>query len=267
MKRTYYYHKPTDDVVDSHDQNFSLPDDYVILPNSRGAKIWSAIARPLAAGFGWIVFRFFDNVKVIGKEKLKQVDGGYFVYGNHTRPMGDVFTSLTIFPIKNFYAIAGQANWGIPFIGKYLVRYGGLPVGKDVKQSIKLIKAIQTVIKDKKGEVLIYPEAHVWPYYTKIRPFDATSMHFPVQLNAPSFVMTKTYHKRRFIKRPRAVIYIDGPFYPDQTLSRKEAQNKLHNEIQKTLIDRAKLSDYEYCQYIKNKVKKHMLLNLISLSS
>ena len=102
MKRIYYYHKTTDDVVDSHDQNFSLPDDYVILPNSRGAKIWSAIARRLAAGFGWLVFRFFDNVKVIGKEKLKQVDGGYFVYGNHTRPMGDVFTSLTIFPIKNF---------------------------------------------------------------------------------------------------------------------------------------------------------------------
>ena len=116
---------------------------------------------------------------------------------------------------------------------------------------VKLIKAIKTVIKDKKGEVLIYPEAHVWPYYTKIRPFDATSMHFPVQLNAPSFVMTKTYHKRRFGKRPRAVVYIDGPFYPDQTLSRKEAQNKLHDEIQKTLIDRAKLSDYEYCQYIK----------------
>lgn len=100
MKRIYYYHKTTDDVVDSHDQNFSLPDDYVILPNSRGAKIWSAIARPLAAGFGWLVFRFFDNVKVIGAEKLKQVDGGYFIYGNHTRPMGDVFTSLTIFPLR-----------------------------------------------------------------------------------------------------------------------------------------------------------------------
>ena len=58
-------------------------------------------------------------------------------------------------------------------------------------------------------------------------------------------------HIRRFGKRPRAVVYIDGPFYPDQTLSRKEAQNKLHDEIQKTLVDRAKLSDYEYCQYIK----------------
>ncbi len=34
MKRIYYYQKTTDDVVDSHDQNFSLPDNtlfYLIL--------------------------------------------------------------------------------------------------------------------------------------------------------------------------------------------------------------------------------------------
>ncbi|GAA2964344.1 1-acyl-sn-glycerol-3-phosphate acyltransferase [Lactobacillus kefiranofaciens subsp. kefirgranum] len=251
MKHVYYYHKTTDDVVASHNQNFTLPDDYVILPNSRGAKIWSPIVRHLARAFGWLVFRGFNHVKVIGQKKLKQVDNGYFIYGNHTRPMGDVFTSLTIFPIKNFYAIAGQANWGIPFIGKYLVRYGGLPVGKDMKQSIKLIKAIKTVIQDKKGAVLIYPEAHVWPYYTKIRPFGSTSMHFPVKLNAPSFVMTKTYHRRKLSKRPRAVIYIDGPFYPDQDLSRKEAQNKLHDEIWQAMTKRAQLSDYEYCKYIQ----------------
>src|SRR5699024_12184657 len=110
------------------------------------------------------------------------------INGNHTSHMLDVFTLLTILPIKNFYAIANQANWGIPFIGKYLVRYGGLPVGKNMKQSLKLIKAIQTVIKDKKGEILIYPEAHVWPYYTKIRQFDATSMQCPVKLKATSFV-------------------------------------------------------------------------------
>ena len=67
MKRVYYYHKTTDDVVDSHNQNFSLPDDYVILPTYRAAKIWSAIARSFAAGFGCIVLRLFDHVLVFGK--------------------------------------------------------------------------------------------------------------------------------------------------------------------------------------------------------
>ena len=71
MKRIYYYQKTTDDVVDSHDQNFNLPDNYVILPNSLGARIWSTTARHLACAFGWVVFRFFDHVKVVGQEKLK----------------------------------------------------------------------------------------------------------------------------------------------------------------------------------------------------
>lgn len=65
MKRIYYYQKTTDDVVDSHDQNFSLPDNYVILPNSLGARIWSTTARHLACAFGWVVFRFFDHYKIL----------------------------------------------------------------------------------------------------------------------------------------------------------------------------------------------------------
>lgn len=249
--RTYYYKKLTDDLVDSKQQNFQLDDDYQILPISLGAKIWNPIARTLAAAFGWIYSRLLLHVRVKGKEKLRHVKSGYFVYGNHTQPMGDVFTPLTIFSPYRFYAIAGQANWGIPFIGKYLVRYGGLPVGKDLNQSIKLIKAIKTVIRQQHGIVMIYPEAHVWPYYTKIRTFDETSMHFPVTLNAPSFTATTTYTKSRFFKKPRITVYIDGPFYPDKTLNKKEAQKKLHQLIFAQLTNRAKLSNYSYIKYQK----------------
>ncbi|GAA3630410.1 1-acyl-sn-glycerol-3-phosphate acyltransferase [Lactobacillus hamsteri] len=250
--KTYYYEKTTDDVVNSAQQDFALPDDYQILPTSLPSRIWNKIARILATGFGWIYSRGFLHVHVVGKEKLQQIHNqGYFVYGNHTQPMGDVFTPLTVFPIKNFYAIAGQANWGIPFIGKHLVRYGGLPVGNDIKQSIKLIKAIQTIISDKKGVVLIYPEAHVWPYYTQIRPFDETSMHFPVSLNAPSFTATSTYRKSKLFKRPKITVYIDGPFYPNKNLSKKQAQKNLYEQIWKSLTSRAKLSNYNYYNYEK----------------
>lgn len=253
MKK-YYYNEMTDDIVNSAQQDFELTDDYQILPIKKSAKIWNKIIRYLAAGFGWLYSRLFLHVHVIGRKKLKSIDsqGGYFVYGNHTQAMGDVFTPLTIYPIQKFYAIAGQANWGIPIIGKYLVRYGGLPVGKDLQQSIKLVKAVKTVI-DENGLILIYPEAHVWPYYTKIRPFDETSFNFPVSLNAPSFTQTTTYTKNRFFKRPKITVYIDGPFFPDQSLPRKKRQKKLYNEIQKQLIFRAKLSNYSYIDYEQRK--------------
>lgn len=249
--KTYYYTNLSDDLVDSNNQNLKLPDNYQILPSKPLEKIWNLIARTLAAGFSWIYSRIFLHVHVIGKRKLKTVKNhGYFVYANHTQPMGDAFTPLTIFSPYHFYAIAGQANWGIPIIGKLLVRYGGLPVGKDIKQSIKLIKAIQKVIA-KDGIITIYPEAHVWPYYTKIRPFDATSFHFPIKTQSPAFVMTTTYHKSKFGKHPRIITYIDGPFYPDSNLSNKKAQEKLYNKIKATMKSRAKSSDYQYCRYVK----------------
>lgn len=252
--KTYYYTHLTDDLVDSHNQSFSLPDNYTILPSKPLQKIWNIIARTFAFAFGWVYSKLFLHVHIVGKNKLKTVQNtGYFVYGNHTQPMGDVFNPLTIFSPYRFYAIAGQANWGIPVIGKLLVRYGGLPVGRDIKQSIKLIKSIKKVISNK-GIIAIYPEAHVWPYYTKIRPFDATSFHFPIKLNTPCFVMTTTYHKPRFGKHPKIITYIDGPFYPDQALSSKKAQEKLYNEVRNTMQLRSKTSNYNYCHYIqKNK--------------
>lgn len=252
MKK-YYYNETTDDLIHSAQQDLNLADDYQIFPTKNSQKIWNKIVRILAAGFGWIYSRLFLHIHVVGKNKLKQVKySGYFVYGNHTQPMGDVFTPLTIYPIQKFYAIAGQANWGIPFIGKYLVRYGGLPVGSDFKQAIKLVKAVKTVI-DKHGLVLIYPEAHVWPYYTKIRPFDQTSFHFPVMLDAPSFTQTTTYAKRRFFKKPKITVYIDGPFFPDKDLPRKKRQEKLYNEIRTQLSARVKLNNYIYVKYEQRK--------------
>lgn len=249
--KTYYYHELTDDVVKSARQNYHLPDDYQIFPTSSSGKIWNKVVRTLAAAFGWLYSRLYLHVKVVGQEKLRKAPNGYFVYSNHTQALGDVFTPLTIFSPYRLYIIAGQANWGIPWIGKYLVPYGGLPVGNDFKQTAKLIKAIKTVLQIKKGTVVVYPEAHVWPYYTKIRPFPATSMHFPVALNAPSFTATSTYVKAKIFKRPRLIIYIDGPFYPDQRLSKKEQQEKLHQQILAQLTKRAKLSNYTYTNYQK----------------
>ena len=68
--------------------------------------------------------------------------------------------------------------------------------------------------------VVIYPEAHVWKYYTKIRPYPSTSFKFPVHCNVPAFCMTTTYYKRKLGKKPGIVVYIDGPFMLDNNLTK-----------------------------------------------
>ena len=250
-KRKFFYHHLTDDLVVSLNQDYHLPNSYAIFPKSLGRKIWSKIVRPLGYLISMVYINLILRVRIIGKEKLQATnDQGYFIYGNHTQTFGDVVLPLSIIPAKSYYAIAAQSNWGIPILGKLVLPYFGLPVGQNIEQSAKLIKAITAVIKAKKV-VVIYPESHVWPYYTKIRPFPVNSMHFPVALDSASFTMTTTYSKPRWGKKPQITVYIDGPFYPDKRLTKKQAQEKLHQQVYQTMQKRALTSDFEYCMYQK----------------
>ncbi|WEV39747.1 1-acyl-sn-glycerol-3-phosphate acyltransferase [Lactobacillus sp. ESL0681] len=251
VKHQYYYHDLSDDLVTTKDQDYHLASNYTILPTSAGHRFWSTIIKRVAHLASIIYNRVIVRVHIIGKEKLAAAHGqGYFIYGNHTQAFGDAILPLSFLPANNYYAICAQANWSIPILGKLVVPYFGLPVGYNLQESGKLVKAVKKVIKASKT-VVIYPEAHVWPYYTKIRPFSATSMHFPIALNVPSFVMTTTYHRPKRGKQPQIIVYLDGPFYPDNNLNKKQAQNKLHKQIYTMMQKRAALSDYQYCTYTK----------------
>lgn len=100
--------------------------------------------------------------------------------------------------------------------------------------------------------IMIYPEAHIWPYYTKIRDFPYPSFEYACRLNKPIFVLTNCYQKRRFSKKPKILTFVDGPFYPNPDLSKKEAAKELREIAYHTMCHRAaEHSTYEYIRYIK----------------
>lgn len=125
---------------------------------------------------------------------------------------------------------------------------GILPIPNSTKRMKEFFKAIKQRMDEKKC-VVIYPEAHVWPYYTKIRPFASTSFKFPVEMEMVSFCMTTTYQKRKWGKKPKITIYVDGPFEIDSNLSKKEKQEKLKNDIYQCMKERSEKSTYEYIEY------------------
>lgn len=98
---------------------------------------------------------------------------------------------------------------------------------------------------------MIYPEAHIWPYYTKIRPFVDTSFHYPIKYGVPAFCFTNTYQKRKGSQKPNMVTYIDGPFFPDASLPVREQKKELRDRIYQTMCERAKNSNAVTIQYIK----------------
>ena len=96
----------------------------------------------------------------------------------------------------------------------------------------------------------MFPEAHIWPYYTKIRPFKSVSFQYPIKFNKPTFCVTNTYQKRKNNK-VQIVSYVDGPFFPDEGLTKKEAKENLRNKVYEQMVERSKNSNVEVVKYIK----------------
>lgn len=247
--KTYYYKSYNDDFVESKNQNYKLKENYKWIKDNILYRLCSGVLYFLAYIFGFFYCKFGLHVKVKNRKILKKYKKqGYFLYGNHTQPIGDVFIPAYVCNNKRIYTVVSQANLGVSVIGPMLPMLGALPIPDSIKDTKKLLDAIIKRIEQKKC-VVIYPEAHVWPYYTKIRPFSTTAFKFPVDCNVASFSMTTTYYKRRFGKKPGIIVYIDGPFIPNDNLTKKENEKRICQEIYQSMVDRSNNSTYEYIKY------------------
>ena len=195
--------------------------------------------------FAKIKFR----LQIVGREKLTQDKSGKFIYHNHTQEVLDaILPTFISFPKKN-YVITNAKNISINGLKTANKMMGALPIPEDKTGTKNFLKAIEFYINKKKN-ISIYPEAHIWPYYTKIRNFKSVSFKYPIMLNTPTYCATTTYKKRKNGK-VKIIVYVDGPFLPDANINKKEAEIKLRNEVYETMVKRAKQSNIEIIKYIK----------------
>ena len=192
------------------------------------------------------------RVQFVGRKKLKKYkNSGYFIYGNHTQPFADTFIpSLGNYPKRNFF-IVNPENISMPGLGTLVEMLGAIPIPCDVGGMKNFMRSVEDKIR-RKYSVTVYPEAHIWPYYIGIRPFKAVSFQYPVRFKCPVYALTNTYHKRgRKGNKVKILTYIDGPFFADENLKAKEAQQKLRDQVYQCMVERSKTSDYEYIKYRK----------------
>lgn len=213
------------------------------------AFLFNLIAIPIKFIYPKVKFR----IKYIGKEKLKAYKNtGYFVYVNHTQSFCDTFIpSNPIFPKMN-YLIVNPENVSMPILGNCVQMLGAIPIPSNKSAMKNFLDKIDKVIKSGSA-ITIYPEAHIWPYYTKIRPFKSVSFKYPIDLNVPVFCMTNTYVKRGKSNKINIVTYIDGPFFQNENLSKQEQKQDLRNRVYEQMVKRSKNSNIEKIRYIYKK--------------
>lgn len=240
-----------EDFEKTANQNFTLPQDYRYVRKNFGARALSALIYGAALAFSGVYCRLVLHMRVRGSSCLRGFDGGFYIYGNHTQPFGDVFIpALCVFP-RRIYTVVSPANYGIPVIGKLLPYLGALPLVPSLHGYRALLQAMKERL-DAGHPIVIYPEAHVWEYYTGIRPFPAAAFAYPVKFDKPAFVMTVTYQKSVLHRRPTMTVYLDGPFYgTGETAKQKEAS--LHDAVYRTMLERSKASNCAYIRYLPKK--------------
>ena len=253
MKRNnLYYSSETDEVVNFNNDPIKIDENYKYIHTNVFYKLWSWFTyRLLATPYAFVVFKLFKRVKFHNTKVLKQhKNSGYFIYANHTNQFCDGFCpALICFP-KKPHIIVDSSNISIPFFGKYTQMWGALPIPNTLTATKNFHNAIEHTL-NKSNPIVIYPEAHLWPYYTKIRNFSTTSFRYPVKYNKPVFTFTTVYKKTKHGKKPKIEIYVDGPFYANTELPEKTAQSALHDVVYNKLQERASLSDCEFVKYIK----------------
>lgn len=259
IETIYYSDELNDEFSNAKIEPRKIDEKYVYIHknplwNITSYFIQNVLSMPVKILYAKIKFRH----KFVGKEKLKLYKKqGYFIYVNHTQAFADTFIpSLANYPKRNFF-IVNPENVSMKGMQTFVEMLGAMPIPCNKEAMKNFLEAIKIRIQ-KKHTITIYPEAHIWPYYTKIRNFKDVSFKYPIELNVPTFCITNTYQRRNKNKQKIQIVsYIDGPFFAQeeidngQMLNKKQKQKDLRDKVYNTMVDRSKNSNIEYIKYVK----------------
>ena len=95
--KVIYYSTYTDDVVESSNQNYRLKSGYRWINNNVFHKAGSHIIYGIAVIAGLTGCKLVWGISYKNKKVLREcIDKGYFIYANHTQPVGDVVIPATV---------------------------------------------------------------------------------------------------------------------------------------------------------------------------
>lgn len=257
-KQTFYY---SDELNDDFGNTIKtvkpLPKSYVYA----GKNIFSALGtfllyRVIVRPIVWAYVKVKFHHKFVGKKALCKDKNGCFLYKNHVMLAGDAFIPNVISVRKKNYIVTGKETNSLGAILPLLRALGNIPLGQDAAQNVAMLKCMRRRVGEG-ASVTIYPEAHIWPYYTGIRPFLDTSFLYAVMLKTPVYCATSCFQKKRFGKTPRVVTFIDGPFYPPTGMGRAESAKYLRDRCYETMCARAA----EHSTYAAHEYRKKEILD------
>ena len=252
-KKVFYYKDELNDEFSGITRNTIVVDkNYKYIRKNVFYKfIAFVVYRIIAMPFAYVYMKAKFHIKVENKQVLRWAKKeSYFMYGNHTQIPGDGFIPNILNYPKHNAVVVNADNVSLLGTQTLMMMLGAVPLPNDFSGMRNFMDCISHNVKAKKS-IVIYPEAHIWPYYTGIRNFKSDSFKFPVMYDKKTFSFTVTYQKRKFGNKPNITVFVDGPFLAPKDLSKKQKEEYLRNCVYDTMVERSKESTYCVYEYVK----------------
>ena len=254
QKIIYYSDSLNDDFFsDDPIDNITINSDYKFIHRNIFFRfisffIFYFIVCPLV----WFYTRILLRIKFVNSKSIKKLKQKCFIYGNHTGYIDAFIPNLLSWPKRNLIVV-NPAAVSIKGLKTLVELLGVIPVPQSnngMKEFISAIKYYQG-----KKNITIYPEAHIWPYYTGVREYSNVSFSYPIKNNLPTIAFFTAFSKpKRFLscfRKANMTVYVSDPFYPDLSLPKKEAQDKIRNQVYNFMKEMSEnYSNYEVIKYV-----------------
>lgn len=210
----------------------------------------------VAAPIIWVISKIYLGLRFENRNSLRQLkDTGYFLYGNHTRALDAFLPALSAFP-KKAYVVSNPDAVSLPGLQWLVLMLGVIPIPNQFSGMRQFMETISHRCQEGNC-IAIFPEAHIWPFCTQIRPFSDISFRYPIRENVPIVAMVTTYRRRRglfhFLRRPAMTVTFSAPIYPRKDLTPKQAQEDLRTRVYDFMVETASTKEnITYIHYEPN---------------
>ena len=252
-KVIYYTDEQNDDFAGTNINTKPVDDSFIFLHTSIPWKICSTLLYyGVAVPAVWLFMRVILGVQFVNRSAVKACKGPCFLFGNHTDFIDAFIPNLLSLPHRN-HILVGADTVSIPGLRTIVQMFGALPIPTGTRGWRKFLAALDVYCK--KANITVYPEAHIWRFFTGVRDFPDTSFAYPIRYGMPSVVFFTAYSKPKpslaFWRKATITVYVSDPMYPLGGVSEPEARRDLRDRAYAFMKEKSALSDYELIRYVK----------------
>jgi len=232
-----------------HPKKVKIKEKYRFYRTNIFYKIWNKMWIYIISFIALFPKKLVWGYKIYGKKNIKYAKGAIIIQ-NHIHQL-DGGSILPTFKHKRLYVTMLETNLGFGYISHVFRNCGAVPIPTDPLLFKKFYRKTIEIL-NKEYNIVVYPEAMIYPYCDHIRKFKNGAFKFAYDSNKKMILPTiTTYHKPKGLykltrgKKPCFHYHILEPYYIEDLGNKRLSIEKACNDVQKIMSDFfIKNSDY-----------------------